>query len=180
MLRYDAIRTSHTRNSTHVLTTGRLSFHTAGRRSQERSGIRTRLKDKLWLNATRTVCFVLHLVLQSASWPLLRETSSDRHDGSFSPTGSTVDGYRSSDAALSECCATWYTWLRACEAWWTSRCNMLARHSTLHVRMCPLIAPQDMHGPCPPALTFARVRDLCLACSADLSGTVPLLLLLHT
>lgn len=29
---------------------------------------------------------------------------------------SPVDGHGSSDAALSECCATWYTWLRGCEA----------------------------------------------------------------
>ena len=97
---------------------------------------------------------------------LLRQ---DRRDRSFSPAASNVDGYSSSDAALSECCATWYTWLRACEAWWTSRCNMLARHYTLHVHMCPIIAPQDTHWPGRRALTFARSRDLCLACSADLS-----------
>jgi hypothetical protein len=58
-----------------------------------------------------------------------------------------VDGHGSSDAALSECCATWYTWLLACEAWWTSRCKMLARHYTLHLHMCPIIAQQDTHWP---------------------------------
>lgn len=52
----------------------------------------------------------------------------------------TVDGHGSSDAALSECCTTWYTWLCGCEAQWTSRCKMLARHYTLHLHMCPIIA----------------------------------------
>lgn len=52
----------------------------------------------------------------------------------------TVDGHGSSDAALSECCTTWYTWLCGCEAQWTSRCKMLARQYTLHLHMCPIIA----------------------------------------
>ena len=54
-----AIRTTHTRSSTRVLATERLSFHTAGCRSQERSGIRTRLKDKLWLNTMKNSVFRL-------------------------------------------------------------------------------------------------------------------------
>lgn len=111
-----------------------------------------------------TPCTVICLVATTA-----RCFVRDQHDRSFPPAASTVDGYSSSDAALSECCATWYTWLRACEAWWTSRCNMLARHYTLHLHMCPIIAPQDPHWPGRRALTFARARDLCLACSADLS-----------
>jgi hypothetical protein len=52
----------------------------------------------------------------------------------------TVDGHGSSDAALSECCTTWYTWLCGCEAQRTSRCKMLARQYTLHLHMCPIIA----------------------------------------
>ena len=105
------------------------------------------------LVATAARCFVKIAVMNHFRWQ----------------QASPIDGYSSSDAALSECCATWYTWLRACEAWWTSRCKMLARHYTLHLHMCPIIAPQDPHWPGRRALTFARARELCLACSADLS-----------
>ena len=139
-----AIRTTHTWSATHVQTRlpqdCRFTLPAAGVRcgsaseqDLKRQTLAERYENSVFrltpctvicLVATAARCFVKIAVMNHFRWQ----------------QASPIDGYSSSDAALSECCTTWYTWLCGCEAQWTSRCKMLARQYTLHLHMCPIIA----------------------------------------